>query len=144
MVNNQNVSAYHGTPPDQSADRKISGGPLYKTEEVSALLTRKGIDAFTAWTRKCTNDLQGYGLDPDDVLELLCLAIKSGYFLGSEWCMQKPGGPWAACDAYRLHKREYIAYLRKEMTIEYYIKYAIGKTGQILLLVSCHLYQNRS
>ena len=52
-------------------------------------------------------------------------------------------GPWAACDAYVLVRTEHLPHLRKDMECEYYIKFAIGKTGTVLLLASCHLPEDR-
>jgi hypothetical protein len=52
---------------------------------------------------------------------------------------QEASGPWAACDAYELKRRERCPVARKELEYTYYIKFAIGMTGKILLLVSCHL-----
>ena len=55
----------------------------------------------------------------------------------------KPSGPWAACDAYQLWHNEWVQAAYKEMCFEYYIKFAIGKSGKLLLLVSCHEPQDR-
>lgn len=144
MVNNVNVSRFDGLAPTVAgADRKIPGGPLYSPDEVLTLLNDKGVSGLTAWTRKCRDDLQKLAWDLDDVLELLCTCLKGGRFRGAEWCVEKEGGPWAACDAYSIYKREWIKAAHKEMDIEYYIKFAIGKTGQLLLLVSCHNSEDR-
>lgn len=145
MVNNVIVSRYTGTLPlsRKKADLKIPGGPIYNTQEVLSLLDTNGRSALRPWTRKCIDDLQKYSLDTDDVEGLLRAALRTGKFLGSEWCEQQPRGPWAACDAYRTFRREWIKAADKEMDVEYYIKFAIGKTGQLLLLVSCHLPEDR-
>ena len=90
------------------------------------------------WTKDCKNDLQKHTLDISDARQLVHEAITSGQYLNSQWCVQKPTGPWAACDGYRLFRDEWIEYAHKYMRIEYYIKFAIGKTGKLLLLVSCH------
>lgn len=139
MVNNViNVSAYRGEPPQSGSDRKISGGPLYSRADVEAAL-QNGEPAIVAWTRKCINDLQSLSLDASDLITLIKTAIDQGVFKGSEWCEQKPSGPWAACDAYRLLRREWVEGMNKEVDMSYYIKFAIGKTGALLLIVSCHL-----
>jgi hypothetical protein len=145
MVNNMNVSGYTGTLPAsrERADLKIPGGPIYKAQEVLSILDNKGSSALKAWTQKCIKDLQKYALDTDDAEEFIRIALRNGQFLGSEWCEQKPSGPWAACDAYRVFRREELKAAHKEMDFEYYIKFAIGKTGQLLLLVSCHPSENR-
>lgn len=144
MVNNVNISRFNGTVPDSvDANRAIPGGPLYPHEEVLTLLGEKGCNSLIPWTRKCKDDLQKYSMDTEDAMELVCRCLHNGQFLGSEWCKQNPGGPWAACDAYRVFVRQWVKAADKEMDFEYYIKFAIGKTGLILLLVSCHLSENR-
>lgn len=117
-----------------AADRGITGGPLYPVPEVVALLANNRI---VAWTTRCAADIQKMELDGDGVSSLLHEALLSGCFAGSEWCQQQPSGPWAACDAYKLTRMESLA--NKRLAVEYYLKFAIGKTGAILLLVSCHL-----
>lgn len=144
MVNNVNISRYSCRPPDSANDsREISGGPLYQPADILAILGENGCNSLIPWTRKCINDMQKYALDSDDADEFIRIGMRNGHFLGSEWCEQKPNGPWAACDAYRVFRREWIKAADKEMDVEYYIKFAIGKTGLILLLVSCHLSENR-
>ncbi|KAA0875747.1 hypothetical protein E1H14_03395 [Nitrincola tapanii] len=143
MVNNQtNVSAYAGVPPLEGITRTIAGGPLYEPAHVLALL-HQGESHTRAWTRKCINDLQRYALDGDDVAVLLKEALQHGRYRNSEWCQQRPTGPWAACDAYILTKMEWIPHAYKELPVEYYIKFAIAKSGTVILLVSCHLPEDR-
>lgn len=142
MVNNINVSRYQGQIPSGSkADLAISDMPLYPAEEVMVLLEQRGEEAIKAWTNKCIRDVQSLGWDNSDLLELIRQALQGGRYLNSQWCMQKPGGPWAACDSYHLRRSEWIEAAHKNMQCEYYIKYAIGKTGQLLLLASCHTPQ---
>ena len=145
MVNTRNVSRFTGALPTSpmNADREIVGGPLYSPAEVLSLLNTRGVEGLKAWTKGCIEDLQKWELDLDDVLELVRLCLHGGQFLGAEWCIQKPGGPWAACDAYRVCRREWVKATFKEMDFEYYIKFAIGKTGQLLLLTSCHPSEDR-
>lgn len=144
MVNTKIISRYTGPLPEgEGADRKISGGPLYQAHEVLQLLENGGGEAITAWTDKCVRDIQKWALDADDQLELLRLAVNGGRFICAEWCVQNPSGPWAACDAYSVVRSEWIQAMRREINTEYYIKFAIGKTGTILLLVSCHPPEER-
>lgn len=141
MVNNAiNVSAYSGQPPGGAGgDRTyIEGGPLYAVTDVLALLNA-GDSQTMLWTRKCIADVQQLAYDISDVRTLLKQALTGGKYLKSEWCVQQPTGPWAACDSYRLQRTEWIEHAHKEMHIEYYVKFAIGKTGKLLLLVSCHI-----
>ena len=83
------------------------------------------------------------GFGEDDLPGLIKLAVNRGRFIGAEWCQQNPDGPWAACDSYSVIRREWIDAAYKEMDMEYYIKFAIGKSGRILLLVSCHPSEDR-
>ena len=144
MVNRKIVSRFTGDLPLGDGEcRKIAGGPLYSTDEVLVLLAGSGAQAVRAWTNRSQNDMQKWSLDTDDLCELLELAVRSGRFRGAEWCVQRPNGPWAACDAYSLMRREWIANARREMDMEYYIKFAIAKTGKLLLVVSCHPPEDR-
>lgn len=139
MVNTCIVSRYgESLPKGGRFGRKIAGGPLYPADEVLELIGGDGSEVIRAWARKCGEDLQKWSLDADDVRELLEVALRSGRFIGSEWCVQRPNGPWAACDAYSLVRREWVAAARREMDLEYYLKFAIARTGAVLLLVSCH------
>lgn len=144
MVNKTIVSGFTGDLPlDEGACRKIAGGPLYPAGEVLALLAREREQAIELWTRKCKSDVQKYGLNLDDLHGLLDEAVGNGNYRGSEWCVQRPNGPWAACDVYRLFRNEWIEYAHKFMKMEYYLKFAMARSGQLLLLVSCHLSEDR-
>lgn len=142
MVSATIVSRFSGSLPT-SGSRGIPRGPLYPVEEVLALLDTRGGAGITEWTRKCSSDLQKYAIDRDDVIRIVRLAVRCGRFTGSEWCVQRPDGPWAACDSYSVVRREWNENAYRDMDIEYYVKFAIGKTGQILLLVSCHPSEDR-
>src|SRR5690554_5358995 len=141
MVNNAiNVSAYKGLPPSEIGDDRhyISDGPLYPVEDVLNLL-EVGESATILWTRQCKSHVQQLSYEIADVQKLIKQAITQGQYVNSQWCVQRPTGPWAACDSYRLFRNEWVEYAYKEMRYEYYVKFAIGKTGKLLLLVSCHL-----
>ena len=143
MVNNQvNLSAYSELPPAQANGNTvyIKSGPLYDVKQVLAILT-EGDKKTIPWTRKCVADLQKYSLNTEDARQIVKEAITQGTYINSQWCVQKPTGPWAACDGYKLVRNEWVDHAYKEMRFEYYVKFAIGKTGKILLLVSCHLSQ---
>lgn len=145
MVNNANVSAYQGlVPASNSSDaaRRISGGPLYDSNDVFKIL-RQGDGSTIPWTNKCTRDIHRLELDIADVRKLIKETLEKGRYKNSQWCEQAPSGPWAACDAYSLKRKEWVENAKKEMEFEYYVKFAIGKTGKILLLVSCHEPQDR-
>jgi hypothetical protein len=138
MVSAKIVSQYNKKVPESFAvSRGIAGGPLYPAADVLQIL-EAGERSIVPWTRKCTGDLQKLTLEAEDLIAFVKEAVSDGRFIGSEWCQQQPSGPWAACDAYAFSRLEWLAAARKEMLMEYYLKCAIGKTGKILLLASCH------
>lgn len=137
MVNNRiNVGKWDGEPPPvKGADQKISGGPLYSPADLEPLLLAGHV---YFWTRGCVTDAANLSLDEADAGALIWDAITHGRYHCSEWCEQKPGGPVAACDAYVLRRKEWNQAARRELTCEYFVKFAIGKTGKIVLTISCH------
>lgn len=144
VANKVNISAYSGiAPTTNSSTRLIEGGPLYAKQEILQLLATSK-EAVMPWTKKSIQDIQQLELDSKDLTELVIDALSIGSFRNSEWCQQSPQGPWAACDAYQFQRIEWVAAAYKEMQFEYYIKFALAKTGKLLLLVSCHLSQDRS
>ncbi|MYL28156.1 MULTISPECIES: hypothetical protein [Halomonadaceae] len=137
MVNAKVVSRFQGAPTRENGGL-IQEGPLYPVDEVCQLLDSKGENGVVLWTRDCLRDAQNDGLDCALVADLLRTAVKHGRYKNSQWCEQKPDGPWAACDAYTVICREWIENAGKEMDFEYYLKFAINKHGKCLLVVSCH------
>lgn len=137
MINNPiNVSRYSGIPPATENDvRAIAGGPIYARPEVLELAKAEQTEL---WSNGAINDGLKWHLDYKDVAELISLAMKSGSFLGSEWCLARPNGPWAACDAYKVAREEWVPNAHKYMTIGYYVKFAVSKTGKLLLSASNH------
>ena len=144
VKNNINLSAYEGAPPSvvSQGRRYIGREPLYDEQKVLALV-EKGEQVLIPWTRKCNADLQRFSMDHGDALELVREAVTHGKYRNSEWSEQKPSGPWAACDAYQLRRREWVEAAHKHFFYEYYVKFAIGKTGKLLLLVSCHSSEDK-
>lgn len=133
------VSRYNESFPGPGmADRVIPGGPLYPRGEVLSLLAERGAGAVIQWTKKCIRDIQRQELGAVGVFHLLKEAVGCGRFIGAEWCESEPSGPWAACDAYELNRRKWSDVAHKEIEDNYYVKIAIGMSGKILLLVSCH------
>lgn len=133
-----NVGKCPGDPPPKNAgdkERKVVDGPKYLKAEVLSLL---GTLAIKIWTVKCNNDILKLGLEFSEVVDLVTEAISNGKFKCSEWCSQNPDGPDAICDAYVLTRSEWNIAAKKNIKCEYYIKLAINKGGNGLLLVSCH------
>lgn len=142
MVNTNVVSLYDASPPSGARGRlKIKGNslPIYKAIEVMEILEAQGGGSVKPATKKCVDDVLRLEFDGDDLTGLISAAMENGRFIDSEWCELKGGGPWAACDAYSLRCKQWVENANKEMIIEYYVKFAIGKNGNILLLASCHL-----
>lgn len=137
MVNDKVVSRFTGVPTRGNGGI-IQKTPLYPAEEILRLLEERGTQAVTFWTRDCAKDVQNLALDHDGVIELIKEAVSAGRFLNAQWCQQKPGGPWAACDAYSVTRKEWIDAAFKFFDIQYYVKFALSKSGRLLLLVSCH------
>jgi hypothetical protein len=139
VINNErNVSRYDADPPasgDNTTNRKIPGGPLYPAHEVAVLAEQS---ALIFWTRGAVEDSQKWKIDVADASSLLTAALRSGRFLGAEWCKQKSSGPWAACDAYPVTRREWRQAAHRDVECTYYIKFAVSKTGQVLLMASNH------
>ncbi len=133
-----NVSHYAGEPPaaaDGEPDRAIRGGPLYGKEEVLSLAAS---GQLRLWSSGAIRDAQKWAFALEDLCGLISLAIQRGRYLKSEWCEQKPNGPWAACDAYRVTRSEWNEAAHKDFELTYYMKFAISKTGQMLLSASNH------
>ncbi len=134
MVPFKNLSAYPGEPPREGDPRKIPGGPLYTLSEVQSLTHQPG--ALNLWTRRCSTTVAALGLDTDDVGALIRELTERDY-RDSEWC-ENGRGAWAACDAYTLRRLEFRETVGKSFATEYYLKFALAKTGALLLMVSCH------
>lgn len=138
IISRPNVSAFAGLPPSQPvthAGRRIAGGPLYAVEEVLALVAA---DKIVLWTEGARRDAAKWSLDGDDISELVTAALHDGRYDGSEWCEQRPCGPWAACDAYVVSRAEWIPSAHKHFRMTYFLKFAISKTGTTLLSISNH------
>ena len=134
------VSQYIGEGPPRPGSgesRKIPGGPLYKAMDVLNLL-HPDFPAVKLWTHRCHVSVLAWKLKEKDLCELVGTAVDSlDQFHDSEWCLQGPDGPWAACDAY-LVKRKRLPRAIAKIGMGFYVKFAIHYTGRRLLLVSCH------
>ncbi len=112
---------------------------MYERAELLALLAAGGAGMIRPWTSQCVRDMQSLGLDQQDLHDLVGDAVRSGRFIGAEWCVHHRDGPWAACDAYQVTRLETVGRAGHEMRMDYYVKFAIGCTGAVLLMVSCHI-----
>ena len=136
MVNKFIVSEYSSRPPTESGRVKITGGPLYDLAQVQAIVEDE-TRLFT-WTEKCRKDV--FKLFDDDLGEVagLIQCLKASDYIDSEWC-ENGRNAMAACDAYSIRRMEVIAATGKAMPVAYFLKFAIGKAGNLVLLVSCHV-----
>ena len=115
---------------------KIEGGPLYALARVQKLADSS--ECINLFTRTCIGEVHKlFGSDLEQVAWLI-QALDAREYIDSEWCENGKNGI-AACDAYRIRRTEVIAATNKPTTIEYFVKFAVGKTGKLVLLVSCHL-----
>lgn len=132
------LSEYSTSPPTQLGFGrfKIEGGPLYDLVRVQTLVDDP--DAINFITGKCRRDL--HNLFDSDTAQVAALiqALDKRDYIDSQWCENDKSGV-AACDAYSIRRAEVIPATGKTTTLEYFLKFAIGKTGQLVLMVSCHL-----
>lgn len=133
MVNLLVVSEY-SDGPEPGSRVKIPGGPLYSLERVQDMVSQS--ECLILWTGKCRRDVANLAWDDRDLAEALS-CLKAADYKDSEWC-DNGRGAWAACDAYTFRRKEWVEAAGKELTIEYFLKFAIGKTGALVLMVSCH------
>lgn len=129
------LSEYSKDPPTEFGRFKISNGPLYDLVRIQILV--KDEDKLVAWTKKCRNDVDKFFAgDYGEVAELI-RSIKDRDYIDSEWC-ENGSGRIAACDAYKVRRVEDVPLTGKRETFEYFLKFAIGKAGNLVLVVSCH------
>ena len=131
------LSEYSTSPPSElgTGRIKIDVGPLYDLSRVQSLALGGGLNT---WTDRCDKTIyELFGGDLDAVASLVS-ALQPSNYRDSEWCSNGRNA-WVACDAYSIRRVEWVATARKEMPIEYFLKFAVSKTGQLVLLVSCHL-----
>jgi hypothetical protein len=135
MVTFNNVSEYSKTSPSQGGGEKIAGGPLYELARVKQIA--QGGAGVLLWTRDCVRDVRELGWDTDDVAALMA-RLTQAHYIDSEWCANGRGAR-AACDAYCVGVLEWVPTARKELRMEYFVKFAISTQGNLLLTVSCHI-----
>jgi len=134
MVISPNLSAYEGVPPAEGEDRKIAGGPLYELASIQELTKQPG--TVKLWTKRCRRDAANLGFDTA-VLGEMIRDLANHDYRDSEWC-DNGKGFWAACDAYVLKRSEFVEHAGKWLVIVYFLKFAQSKSGDLVLMVSCH------
>lgn len=135
MVTFNVLSEYSQDPPTKFGRFKISNGPLYDLARVQSLVEDE--NRLKAWTKKCRNDVDKYFDGDYEEVAKLIQGIKARDYIDSEWC-ENGGGSIAACDAYTVRRQEEMPGTGKLTTFDYFLKFAISKTGTLVLAVSCH------
>jgi len=132
------LSEYSLNPPNElgTGRIKIDGGPLYDLARIKQLVDDP--DCIRLFTRICNREVHKLFDSDTGQVAALIQALDSFDYIDSEWCDNGNTGV-AACDAYGIRRAEVIAATGKSITVEYFLKFAIGKTGKLVLLVSCHL-----
>lgn len=132
------ISEYSQDPPTQTGLRiKIAlGRPLYALARVQALA--EDGQQIKAVTQKCLQEVEKLFAGEYDDVGALIRAIRPHDYRDSEWC-ECGRGSVAACDAYVVQRVEVAPGSGQQVSVAYYLKFAIGKTGQLVLVVSCHL-----
>jgi len=134
MVTFYVVSEYSSTSPTKGGGEKILGGPLYPLERVKEII--KDGTGLQLWTRDCVLNVAELGWVKADVINLVQQLSHADY-IDSEWC-ENGRGAYAACDAYSIRVKEWIETAKKNMLIEYFVKFAINKLGTMVMTISCH------
>lgn len=131
------LSEYSHNPPTVlgTGRIKISGGPLYDLARVQALVLDE--DRLNAWTDKCRKDLRKWFDDDLQRVADLIGSLKTSDYIDSEWC-ENGKSAVAACDAYSVRRRERAPATGQTLQMEYFLKFAVNKTGTLVLMVSCH------
>jgi hypothetical protein len=129
------VSEYSSNPPTESGRVKIAEGPLYSLARVQAVIQQG--NQLQAWTEKCRKDIRKWFDDDWQRVSDILGNLKDADYIDSEWC-ENGKGAIAACDAYSYHVTEAAPATGKSLRMEYFVKFAVSRTGTLVLMVSCH------
>ena len=119
-------------------------GPIYSLDRVVALA--QDASRVNLWTRnsiKRAQSLHGtstiqFDSDTEYIASLLVELGANGTYLKSEWC-ENGKDAVAACDSYKLVRQEWAAESNKLVSVEYYLKFALSKSGNVILVISNHI-----
>ena len=130
------LSEYSLNPPEDGQGRvKIANGPLYELQLVQTLARDES--RINAWTEKCRKDVRKWFDDDLERVGELVLSLRPRDYIDSEWC-ENGRGAIAACDAYSVSVVETAPATGCPMRMDYFLKFALSKTGALVLIVSCH------
>ncbi|GJL81858.1 MAG: hypothetical protein DHS20C01_14920 [marine bacterium B5-7] len=121
-----------GNGTSKSNDRQLDG-PLYSLERLIAVANNK--KAYIVNDR-AIQDIENLGWDNSDVCRLVC-HLEDKHYHGSERC-QTSNQMSVDCDAYVIERIETTEF-GNSICARYYLKLALTKSGNLLLIVSCHL-----
>jgi hypothetical protein len=150
MVSRVVVSEYSTDPKDGEGRQYVDVlGPHYDLNRVIQMVSDPS--AVRLWTRDCIRDVGNlyeqvrdrFDTQEEMVAAYICELPAKGTYLNTEWCKNN-GNALAACDAYSLKRMEFIPHAKREMLIEYYVKFAINKAGKFLLVAGCHPPRSRA
>lgn len=140
------ASEYDDAPPAELGwEGRINiPGPIYPLERVVALAQEAS--RVNLWTRGSIQRAQAlhgtsaiqFGSDTEYIASLLVELGVNGIYLKSEWCDNGKNAV-AACDSYQLVRREWAAGLGKFISVKYYLKFALSRAGNLILVVSNHV-----
>lgn len=108
---------------------------MYALERVQALARDQS--RLNTWTEKCRKDVRKWFDDDLERVGELILFLRPDDYIDSEWC-ENGKGAIAACDAYSVSVVETAPATGCPVQMEYFLKFAVSKTGALLLIVSCH------
>lgn len=131
------VSEYSSNPPagPGTGRIKIGGGPCYGLARVQDLVLDE--NQLKAWTEKCRKDVRKWFDDDLQRVADLIGSLKESDYIDSEWC-ENGKGAVAACDAYSVRRVETAPATGQPIRMEYFLKFAVSKTGTLVLMASCH------
>ncbi|HIH5777414.1 TPA: hypothetical protein ACYSI4_002166 [Citrobacter werkmanii] len=125
-----------GAPKDAlkaDEERIISNGPLYP-----GLLSLLDSCQVTPVTHKTNEFLAIHRIELGEVRTYVELALKSGRYINSQWCMGNAPKGIFACDAYVVPAKLYIPSERSECLVTMYVKVCILDSGNTVAVISLH------
>ena len=141
MVNNNKNKPPVGDNPSNEERKIPCAGALFDLSKVKEL-SAEGM--LRTVTEKCDMHLAEMGLSLyGDVAEMIVRLVEGDYY-ESQWCKSsstKAKGVWLKCDVYKTTKSIYNKHTCKDDHYDYYLKFSMGPTGKVILIVSCHPQQ---
>lgn len=118
--------------PVTDAQRALGHTPIYKLAALQESI--KSPRDLVLATRKCREDVAAELLWTVTDVHRELLGLVSGEYVNSAWC-QTGSKWWCPCDAYVVKQCETG---NEGQYKDVYLKFGLGPTGKLLLVVSCH------